>query len=419
MIPTPAQSTENSADIVYVGGFSFPDRDAGGTRVLMIGRALRSAGFRVAFAGIERGGLPEERLAGGRFAFDGFPYLPTGEQEAGGLARWRRCWRTHLTGNSAMDRLRAFDSGGVRAIIAYNAPSFLLWRLLSYCRGRRVVLIADCTEWYDASHLNGGPLGPFRWDTDFRMRCLQPRIGRIIAISSYLASYYQKLGCAVIRVPPLVDMSELAPDDPHDRQHDGVLRLVYAGSPGKKDLLGNALRALHAIRTEQPPVKLDVVGPSREGVEACLGGDAAILNELGSMVVCHGRMARRDALRLVQLSDFSILLRPDARSAHAGFPTKLAESMSLGVPIMSNVTSDIAEYIRDGREGVLLGGSTCEAFTNGVRRVLAMGRPTWAKMRSHAKRRAAECFDYRNYIEPLGRFLREVMDCPCREEGML
>ena len=196
--------------------------------------------------------------------------------------------------------------------------------------------------------------------------------------------------------------------------------LVYAGSPGKKDMLGNALRALHAIRAEQPPVKLHVIGPSREDVEACLGQHAAMLNELGPMVVCHGRMARRDALRFVQTSDFSILLRPNARYAHAGFPTKLAESMSLGVPIITNVTSDIGEYIRDGREGVLLAESTCVAFTNGLSRVLAMGRPTWAKMRSHAKRRATECFDYRNYIEPLREFLSDVIPRgPRRDEERL
>ena len=122
-------------------------------------------------------------------------------------------------GASSRDRSGRTPSGHRVQLAAVH----LLWHLLSYCRERHISLIADCTEWYDASHLKGGPLGPFRWDTELRMRWLQPRIGRVIAISSYLAAYYQKLGCAVIRVPPLVDMGELAPDDPRDRPLDGVL----------------------------------------------------------------------------------------------------------------------------------------------------------------------------------------------------
>jgi hypothetical protein len=46
-------------------------------------------------------------------------------------------------------------------------------------------------------------------------------------------------------------------------------------------------------------------------------------------------------------SDFTLLLRENNESNNAGFPTKVAESISLGVPPLLNFTSDIKDYLYD------------------------------------------------------------------------
>jgi glycosyltransferase involved in cell wall biosynthesis len=188
-----------------------------------------------------------------------------------------------------------------------------------------------------------------------------------------------------------------------------VLRMVYAGVPAKKDLLGNALLALRDLRASDLPVVLDLVGPSRERLVSCVGGDFRLLHELGSALVCHGRVPHRVALGLVAGADFSILLRPDKRYAHAGFPTKLVESLSLGVPIITNRTSDIAEYVREGQEGILLEDSTPGAFAAAVKRVLEMPRAHWQAMKAGARQRARDCFDYRQHVQPLRGFLQDAI----------
>lgn len=53
------------------------------------------------------------------------------------------------------------------------------------------------------------------------------------------------------------------------------------------------------------------------------------------------------------------------RYAQAGFPTKLVESFSLGVPILTNLTSDIGQYVRDSLDGVILGDCPPEVFAAG------------------------------------------------------
>ena len=401
----------SSPQVLYVGNFCFPNGDAGGLRVQRIGKALREAGYQVAFAGSETG-REEDRQPDGGFRYQGFAYVPEKNQRT---ARWKfidyhpQVILQNLMGTTTMRRLRAMDLSATGAIIAYHGSSLLLYRLQSFCRKRRIALLTDCTEWYDPWHLPGGPLGPICWDSEIRMRWMQPRIGRVIAISSFLEQDCRRRGCAVLRVPPLVDMEELAHHAAQPpRPEDGVLRLVYSGSPAKKDLLGNAIRGLHQVRAGGAAVELHVVGAKSHVVAACLAKDARLLDELGNAVVCHGRVAQPEAMNLVAQADFSILLRPNKRYAHAGFPTKLAESLSLGVPILTNLTSNIGEYVRDGREGIVLNDCSPEAFAAAVHRVLEMPHSQWLAMRHNARQRAEECFDYRRYVAPLKKFLEEA-----------
>jgi len=407
----PYRATMPSPQIIYVGGFCFPNGSAGGLRVLGIGRALRDAGYRVAFAGVERQGREEDRLPDGGYCYQGFTYVPEKDRGTTRLARLKRGLLTHAIGRTTFQRLHAMNLSAAQAIIAYHASTPLLWQLRSFCRKRRLALVTDCTEWYDPRHVAGGSLGPIRWDSELRMRYMQPKIGRVIAISSFLERYYRDRGCDVVRVPPLVDMNELDSEASRDvPRNDGKLRLVYAGIPGKKDLLANAIRGLCELRASGTPVELHLVGLSRSATESCIGKHSALLNELEDAVVYHGRLPHPTAMALVAEADFSILVRPDERFAHAGFPTKLVESLSMGVPVLANLTSDIGEYVRDGMEGIVLEGSDPNAFAAGVRRALAMPREQWRVMRIHARRQAADCFDYRKYSVPLSGFVERAVN---------
>jgi len=155
---------------------------------------------------------------------------------------------------------------------------------------------------------------------------------------------------------------------------------------------------------------MDLVGPTHESMAASLAGRAACLEELGSALRCDGPVPQHLVPQRLAEGDFSFLLRPNARYAQAGFPTKLVESLSAGVPMITNATSDIAQYVRDGKEGVLAEGYTPEAFAAAVRRVLGMPRQQWRVMRENARERAGECFDYRRYVQPLGEFVREAVE---------
>src|SRR5208282_6294467 len=101
-------------------------------------------------------------------------------------------------------------------------------------------------------------------------------------------------------------------------------------------------------------VRFVMVGPSRDELARSLGTDAPLLEALGSRLQFVGRMPHSEALQTLAGMDFSILLRPNLRYAHAGFPTKLGESLAMGVPVICNLTSDLGMYVRDGQEGIVV-----------------------------------------------------------------
>jgi glycosyltransferase involved in cell wall biosynthesis len=55
-----------------------------------------------------------------------------------------------------------------------------------------------------------------------------------------------------------------------------------------------------------------------------------------------------------QNADFSISMREKSKVTMAAFPFKIAESMCLGTPVITNDTSNITEYVKDKVNGVII-----------------------------------------------------------------
>jgi glycosyltransferase involved in cell wall biosynthesis len=395
--------------IIYTGAFRFPEGDAAAARVLGIGKALRAAGHEVVFAGWEEREREQDRQSDGRFIYHGFSYESQADLRHQQVSPIRRLIRYVFAGGNTLKWLHSKYLNDITAIIAYHGGSLFLLRLATFCRLRRIKLIVDCTEWYDPSHLVGGRFGLVRLDDEIRIRLINSWIDWLLPISSYLESYYSTKGCRVLRVPPLVDLtdSKWLISDNIVSSSQIRLRLAYAGTPGKKDLLGNALRGLSILKGEGVPVELHLIGPSLEDVVTCLGTDSAILDELGDAIIFHGRIPQSDVPRMLATCDFSVLLRPLERYAQAGFPTKLVESLAAGVPVITNPTSDIAEFVRDGIEGILLTDHSPAAFVAGVKRALTLSLAKKDAMRRNARLRAEASFDFRVFVEKLRSFIQE------------
>jgi glycosyltransferase involved in cell wall biosynthesis len=380
--------------ILYIGDFVLPDCDASAVRVRGIADALSEAGFSVDLIGNDS----KRGLANAKLGTRDIPRVAA------------RLVDLLLTADSFMRQLNHVDWSRTAAVICYPGPAALVWRMLHACRRHRVPLILDLVEWFDPSHTPLGSFGPFALDSELRMRWLNQRAGNLICISSFLERYYAAKGCRVLRVPTLIGWR--ADPTPPKSNYDASSRrltLVYAGSPGRKELFSEIVGGVQAARKRGIDVVFRVVGVTEPQL-------ALYFARLGrgfdlDGVECYGRVPRERALEIVESSDFSVIVRPQERFANAGFPTKFVESLSLGVPVMANDTSDIGDYLRDGRDGYLLEQPTAAAVERAILRAVQLAPEEKTRMRGTALARASECFDYRHYASALADFVGAARVC--------
>jgi glycosyltransferase involved in cell wall biosynthesis len=277
-------------------------------------------------------------------------------------------------------------------------------RLIPWCRSRAVPIIVDAVEWYKSSHLPGGMLGPFSVSNALAMRRYYPKARNVIAISRFLEQHFEERGCNVVRVPPTRDV---AGTTVRLEERPGSLRLAYAGVPGRKDLLDNIVQGIININRghPEPRAELAIAGPSVSDVMSMPALRATGLRSLPPWLMCHGRMSPEGVNALLRGADFMPLLRPYERYSMAGFPTKVPESLAAGTPVICNLTSDLADYLADGREALLCGDSSATSFAETLERAIALSIRQRTDMRVHARRRAEASFDYRNYVGDIERFL--------------
>jgi len=303
------------------------------------------------------------------------------------------------------DTVAALDAMAVQPdlVIVYGGGALYMHRLQNWARGKSIRIAADIVEWYDPSHLPMGRLGPLALDNHLMMSRVAARCDGILAVSSFLARHFSHEGVrAVMVVPPVLDTSGL--DVGNGVAPVGRSEFVYCGDPGRKDRLDLVLRAAIQLDQNGARLRFTVAGPDPLKVAQLAG-----VSELPPVINAVGRVSRAESLELVRHAHWMPLIRDDRRFAHAGFPTKLVEAMSVGTPILGNITSDIGEVLKDGVSGIVAEGATLAATSKAIARALEVSGDRHDRMRQAVLASAREFFDYRQYVASLDEWLNLVM----------
>jgi glycosyltransferase involved in cell wall biosynthesis len=255
-------------------------------------------------------------------------------------------------GSKTLKYLEKIDISNVKKIIAYHGTSIFLIKLKSFCKKYDIELILDITEWYDYSDLSGGKFGLVSLDNSIRMNFVNPWIGNIIVISSFLHEFYKNKVNKIILIPFLIEVKNNNICNTVAIKNK-IVKLVYIGSPGKKDKFDIILKVLSKINQFNNKIILDVYGLNlNEYRKINLKIDEQLI--VNSYITFKGRIAHHLVADIYDKYHFSILFRPDKRYAQAGFPTKLVESLSCAIPIIASNVGDISKYIIHKKTGFLL-----------------------------------------------------------------
>lgn len=386
------------ADVVFVGPFSFPFGAAAARRILGVAKSIQAAGFnvKVACGQLGKGSQCPDW-------FEGIEVFSLGERTAEHLPRLLKHMAYLSMGRKTIAWLDSLERKP-HTVVLYSGYSPYLFHLLPWARHHGVRLVFDAVEWYDPDSLKGW-LSPYQLNIELAMRFLLPRTGHIIAISDYLHRYCLERGCQSVVVPPTLDvLSTLARTQGRDTQRP--LELVYAGSPGRKDLLDNIVEAVLRLRRSGRNLHLSVAGIRAEDAKRYAAVHSRPASEVSAGVNFLGVLSHDESMNLVRQADFSLLLRHEARYSRAGFPTKFVESLAVGTPVIANLTSDLHRYLKEGDTGFICRGPTPEDLEAALIRALAMTHEQHAEMRARCRTAAVESFDYRAFVEPLSQFLQ-------------
>ena len=237
------------------------------------------------------------------------------------------------------------------------------------------------------------------------MKIIQMLIRNKIVISSFLDSYYGNSNNIIL--PPLVDPEDLKWTITEQvlPTFDGV-RILYAGTPTKKDLLEIIIDAVILCLEKGLKLQFVIVGVSLSETSDYVNYNKF---KLYPNHICFcGRVPQKLVPAYYHASDFSILLRKPNRKNTAGFPTKLVESMMAGCPVILNYTSDINEYVLDGYNGFVVPDFSTDALLLELEKICNISPSKLDVLKSNSLKCAIEKFSFKRYISRMVSFIQNV-----------
>lgn len=380
--------------IIYIGGFDLPDNNAAAQRVLANSKLFKDLGFDVFLIGLTKN--PE--MVDKHIDYQGFVCVnlsyPAKVSSWFSYLLFIRKYKQYLIDENP------------EVIIAYNFPAISLYNLHQYGIKNNIKVIADCTEWYQ-------PQGSFFFklikgaDVNLRMKYVQSKLDGIIVISTFLYNYYKKKYCKILLLPPLVDTN----DDKWKKmklniEESDQIKLIYAGSPGSgnKDRLDIIINSIMKIRRElNINISMDIIGLNKEKY------DTIYKTNLITPSYIHflGRLQHLEVVKRLHCSDFQIFIRECNLANIAGFPTKFVESVTSGVLVLTNYSSDLEQFLKEGINGFPLDISSEKALIESLSKVLLFSKEQISALKEKGD---STIFDYRKFIPQTKCFIESLFE---------
>lgn len=374
---------EVKKNVLYVGGFDLPDKNAAAQRVLANAKLFHSMGYKVSFIGVDAvNGTPV--LSPKTLEIDGYSFKYWCQQYPSSLKEWG----SFLTSIKFIKKvIKEHLHNEIDIVVVYNYPAITFYKVLLYCQKHNYKLLGDVTEWYHPE----GSLA-FRLikglDSFLRMRILHKKATGLIVISSFLKNYYHTTKTIVL--PPLIDKNSKKWEAPVITS-DSCIKLVYAGSAGSgiKDRIDYIISSLSRIKKHCKSFEFVIVGMTEKEYLHSFPETKIPIN-IKENIVFIGRRSHLDTIKYIKEAHYSIFLRDQNRVNTAGFPTKFVESISCNTPVLTNSSSDLKKYMHNQEIGFLLDNSSAALLDKSLIKALTIDNEYLQAMKYN-------CYTYRQF----------------------
>ena len=379
-----------NSNIVYIGRFSY-DNGAAWTRVENISKLLKRNGddvFFVSNAAQIPNFKPDRRHTVVSYHNSSLCSLINLFDLVTGLLEYRKA-------------ISLIERESVKYVFLYNETEILAKRIMKYCRNHGIKVYTDTTEWYNVVPIRKGVADwLYTKSVNRRILYVDKNMDGAIAISPFLKEYYDSIHVNTVLIPPVFD-------DAFRQQESTIsfkkpLSLVYAGSPGTKDLLLPILNTVEKINSMDLCVLFNLVGVSEDDLRKTWKDYD--YKKYG--INCFGRQSRERAIEIVANSHFTILLRRAERYAKAGYSTKFSESLAVGTPIICNHVGGADEDIIDGKTGIILKTYMEDELYAILHKLCNMPESDYLLMRREALEFGKKRYTGKNYDKMLQNFIK-------------
>lgn len=294
--------------------------------------------------------------------------------------------------------------------IKINKPDYVILygyqgekRILKLCHKLSIPVILERVDWFEKDDrigfLNKYLIHPY---VEKCMNKIDTRANGIIAISKYLSNYYESKGCTVINIPPVFEMDSTLKTSNNDSNE---LTLVYAGSIAKnKDDITSVIDSITDINKDRVRIYFDIVGLLQDNLPNQY--HEKDLSQYG--IRFYGRIPNEEATKIIKNADFSVLLRQNKRYSKAGFSTKLAESMCLGIPVICTKVGGSDNVITNMVDGVLIEDNNYQTIRKLLIDLLSLNKNQIKNLKMNAYKTACNIFSIQSYQSILNDFLTRL-----------
>lgn len=379
--------------VLLVSTYKYPDGDAGSIRLHSFAQIYKELGYEVTVIGMGKSTSYQVKEK------EGIAYVSFRSIKSKFFYRLFGYLKFKLRTKFFIKKYGTYDYIHIFSGIPVNALFFLK----RYAAKHDIQLVYDGVEWYSPEQFNMGILSlSYIINNKYNTKWIDKRFF-VTAISSFLENHFKSREINAIRVPVIMDISSISDKKEIDCNKTFFL---YAGSPGKKDFLFEIIKGFAMLPREIiSNVYLNILGINKEQLLAC-GVQEEDVAYLGETLNCLGRIPRNEVLEWLAKANFTVLLRSDdQRYAKAGFPTKVVESLASGTPVITNLTSDLSLYLKNGYNSIVVDCCSAEAFSKSLVQAIEMSNEQKNEMCKNARRTAEDNFDYRLFSGDIARMI--------------
>ena len=162
----------------------------------------------------------------------------------------------------------------------------------------------------------------------------------IMVISNKLLIKYKPTEVPIIKLYNSVESRQVN----FDIERPNNFHLFYSGTFAPKDGVKELIQAVIVLNKKRSDVHLDLVGKG----DGQYFKDCIEMTRNYECISYHGFLPESEMISLLERSHILCVTRSNCAFANFGFPFKLAEYLSFGLPVLTTTVSDIPELLSDG-----------------------------------------------------------------------